>query len=160
MFSRTNSRIVPAALAAPMLRFHSRGSQIRRREERRRGDEIRVEIPVEDRALARRVIAEERRIERQPHEHRGEQRAAQATQPAVRNAREEPHQRRAFERPADRDPLLVELQRNGHGDERQRGAGHERQAREPRSPAARCAAGARAARSSTIACATGSTPIM
>ena len=45
----------------------------------------------------------------------------------MRNPHEEPGQRGPFERPADRDPLLLELQRNCHRDERQRRPGDERQ---------------------------------
>ena len=40
----------------------------------------------------------------------------------------EPRQRGALERPADGDPLVIELQRDGDGDEGERRAGDERQA--------------------------------
>ena len=45
----------------------------------------------------------------------------------MRNARVEPRDRGAFERPADRDPLLPQLQRNRHRQKRERGAGHQRE---------------------------------
>src|SRR5437763_1778568 len=43
----------------------------------------------------------------------------------MRDAREEPHERRPLESPADGDPLLVELQRDGHRDERESRRGDE-----------------------------------
>ena len=45
----------------------------------------------------------------------------------MRDAAIQPGQRGPFERPADRDPLMLELQRNRDGDEGERGAGDERQ---------------------------------
>ena len=46
----------------------------------------------------------------------------------MRHTLVEPGERGAFERPADGDPLVVELQRDGHRDEGQRRAGDHRQA--------------------------------
>ena len=43
------------------------------------------------------------------------------------NAPVDPGERRSLERPADRDPLLFQLQRNRDGDKSERGACHERQ---------------------------------
>ena len=54
----------------------------------------------------------------------------------MRYALIEPGQRRTLERPADRDPLLLELKRNRDGHERQRSAGDERQARQVALPGA------------------------
>jgi hypothetical protein len=67
------------------------------------------------------------RVHRQPHEHRAEQRRGAEHEAAMRDASVEPGQGRAFERPADGDPLLFELQRNRDGDERQARRRDERQ---------------------------------
>ena len=109
--------------------------------------QIRVEVPVQD-AHGRRAA---RRCERSPgfsasrtNTDRSSARGP-VEQSAVRNAAIQPRHRRAFERPADGDPLLVELQRNGDGDERERGAGHERQPADVTlRPPARAEAGPRA----------------
>ncbi len=45
----------------------------------------------------------------------------------MRNPCRQPRERGALERPADRDPLVIELQRNGDGDERAHDAGDERE---------------------------------
>ena len=46
------------------------------------------------------------------------------------NALVGPRQRRAFERPPNRDPLMIELQGNGDGHQRQRRRGNEGEASE------------------------------
>ena len=45
----------------------------------------------------------------------------------MRDAPIQPGERRTLQRPADRDPLVMQLQRDGHGHERERGAGDERE---------------------------------
>ena len=90
-------------------------------------DRVRVEIPVEDPHRAARLVVQDGGVERQPDEHGRQQRHAAIEQPAMRDAPIQPGERRALERPADRDPLVTQLQRDGHGHERERRAGDERQ---------------------------------
>ena len=66
------------------------------------------------------------RLSARANEHCAQQRDGEQQETAMRNAAVQPGERDAFERPANRDPLVGERQRNGDGDEAQCGAGHER----------------------------------
>ena len=70
-----------------------------------------------------RGVSKNRGIEDQADEDRPEQGDAGKPQSRVGNPVEKPQQRGALERPADRDPLrlVLELQRENQGDEKQRG---------------------------------------
>ena len=78
----------------------------------------------------------------------------------MRDAPVQPGERGALERPADRDPLLLQLQRNRDGDERERGAGDERQAAEVALPAGSRLRSERSMTASTAPSTTGMTPII
>src|SRR5438093_1030627 len=90
-------------------------SPLRCCEEGRRRDQVRVEVPVDDGVVLLRVILEDRAVEDQPDEDRSQQCARPRQQTAMRDALEQPNQRRALQRPSDGDPLFLELQRNGDG---------------------------------------------
>ena len=68
---------------------------------------------------AARMVFEHGGIEREPDERGDQQAGAGQPQPGMRHAMEQPEQRRAFQRPADGDPLAVELDRENQGDEEQ-----------------------------------------
>ena len=93
---------------------------------RRAGDDIRIEIPVEH-ARAARFVDEHGGVQREPHEDDSQERDAPQQQSPVRNAAIDPGERGTFERPADCDPLVMELERNRDGGERQRGARDDRE---------------------------------
>ena len=77
------------------------------------------------------MIIEDGGIEREP-DKRGEQEAgACQAQSGMGHAMEEPEQRGAFHRPADGDPLALELNREYQGDEEQRDAAKPGQLRHP-----------------------------
>ena len=68
------------------------------------------------------MIFEHGGIEREPDERGDEQADAGQPQTRMRHAMKQPQQRHAFQRPADGDPLPVELDRENQRDEKQRHA--------------------------------------
>ena len=138
MLSSRNSRITPASRQH---RRHARqrveqaivglrGTTTRRRTSPRAHDEIGVEIPVED---AQRRAARSTKISglnASRAKTTDSSASARVQQAAMRDAAVEPGQRGAFERPADGDPLVLQLQRN-------RDASRRRATRRPPAPAAR-----------------------
>ena len=122
MLSRRNVRTVPSVLSragafTPKRAFAWRGEQSRANEEAGADDAVAVEIPVENRRLAARMIFEHGGVEGEPGKCRDEQHDAGGSQCRMRHAVEQPEQRDAFERPAERDPLAIELDREDEGDE-------------------------------------------
>ena len=63
------------------------------------------------------MIGEDRRVERQPDEDGDEQAGRPVEEPAVRDAQIESGEGGGEERPAQGDPLAVELEGDGRGDE-------------------------------------------
>src|SRR6266436_7819201 len=72
------------------------------------------------------MIAEHGRVQRKARKHHDEQADACETQSRMRHAMEEPAERRTFHRPANSDPLAVELDRENERDEKQRRAAEKR----------------------------------
>ena len=98
-------------------------------EERGGRDGVDPEVPVEDRGRGPRVVREDGRIQREAHERGEEKRERPRDEAAMADAPVEPRERRPEERPAEREPLPLELQGNGDRHEGERRARHERQAR-------------------------------
>ncbi len=73
------------------------------------------------------MVREDRGVEREPHQDHRQQPERTREQAAVPNPQIEPGQRAALERPADRDPLLFELERNREGHETEHRRGHQSQ---------------------------------
>ncbi len=82
--------------------------------------------------FAARMIRQHRRIEREPDERDAQQSDAREPQARMRHAMKQPQQCRAFERPADRDPLAIKLDRENQRDKKQRHAAEPRELRQPR----------------------------
>src|SRR5260370_28228671 len=75
------------------------------------------------------MIAEHGRVQRKARKHQDEQADACETQSWMRQAMEEPAERCAFQRPANSDPLAVELDWKNQRDEKQRRAAEKRELR-------------------------------
>ena len=86
-----------------------------------------VEIPVENRGAAARVVLEHGGVETEPREGCHEQRGADEAKAVMWHALEEPEQRRTFQRPAQCQPLAIKLNREHERDEKQRHAPKERE---------------------------------
>ena len=96
-------------------------------EEGEGGHEIGVEIPVPDRHAAPRMVAEDVRVQRQADEHGGEQAGRPGEQAAVGDAPVEGGEGGGEERPADGDPLAVELEGDRRRDAGEHRAGDQRE---------------------------------
>src|SRR5437660_3600536 len=105
----------------------------RRREQSRAGKQaegyqsVSVKIPVQDGSGAARVVAQHGGVESQSNERRGQQRYAGEAQSGMLDAMEQPAQRRAFQRPRDRQPLPLVLDRENQCDKKQGAAAEQRQ---------------------------------
>ena len=110
-------RVQPLTLPAARARQLARMEQRRRSEQRRRRHQVGVEEPVHDAEGRPRIVAEHRRVRDQPDGNGREQRPPEVLEPRVVEADPERGHREALQRPADRDPLLLELERDGDGDE-------------------------------------------
>ena len=93
-----------------------RGEQARGNEQANRRDPVGVKIPVPDRHRRARMITEHRRIERKADEHDAEQNNSSDAQPRMRHTAKQPAKRRAFQRPAQRDPLSIKGDRKDQRD--------------------------------------------
>src|SRR3989475_147522 len=107
------SLALPAARADELARMEQR----RGPEQRRRRHQVGVEEPVHDAKGRPRIVAEHRRVRDQTDGDGPEQREPEVLEPRVVQADPERGHRQALQRPADRDPLLLELERDGDGDE-------------------------------------------
>src|SRR5205085_12191859 len=92
-------------------------------------DAVGVEIPVPDRRGAAGVVFEHSRIYVEPDERQTEQTHTDVTKAAIRHDTKQPDQGEAFERPAERDPFTIELDRKDQRDEEERGRALPREAR-------------------------------
>src|SRR5207245_1784176 len=81
-------------------------------EQRRGADQIRIEIPVPDADSTTRLVVQHLGVERQPNEYDGKQADREEEQSFVWNAAIEPGESSALQRPTDRDPVALELERN------------------------------------------------
>ena len=164
MFSTRNSRRSrrPRAASCPAA---GRGDRVVGPRQPPRGEQHRapprqvgVEIPVEDADGASRLVQEDFGVHGQAHEHHRQQSEGRPEQAAVRDPREEPRERGALECPAQRQPLVRQLQGNGNRDEGEHGARDERQPPE-RAPAGGSMRRRPTSRTATsAACASGKAP--
>ncbi len=122
--------------------------------------EVGVEIPVEDPQGAAPLVGEHSGFSASRTKTTASSASDAPEQAAVGDAREQPGQRGALEGPPNRHPLVLQLQRDRHGDEGQHRA-------RPRAPGGRASvrqaaqpeAGRRAGPPRSAACATGSAPM-
>src|SRR5437867_8946664 len=104
-----------------------RRQQSRGGEQTHRRDAVSVKIPIKNRERGALMITEHGRIEREPGEYDDEKTDARQAQSRMRHAMKQPAKRRAFQRPAHRDPLAIELDRENQRDEEQRCTAEERE---------------------------------
>src|SRR5206468_7087198 len=104
-----------------------------------RRDAVSVEIPIQNRRRSARMITEHGWIEGEAREYNYEQGDTREPKSSVRNAMKKPAECCAFQRPANRDPLSIELDRENQRDEEKRCATEERELRVARGTVERCA---------------------
>ena len=123
MFSSRNASTMPSparigGMLDPKNQMTRRRKEFCSDEQTNGRDAVRVKIPVENGRFAARMIRQHRRIEREPDERDAQQSDARESQARMRHAMEKPQQCHAFERPADRDPLAMKLDRENQRDEK------------------------------------------